>query len=252
MKCWRDFLVVNIVIPMAGDGTRFKDSKYVGPKPLIEFFGKPMIQHVLESLNIQGNYFFLVKEDENVNNITDVLKHIVPDCIIKSVKETTRGPACSALIFENEINTDDELIITNCDQIMWWDSELFLYNARYKNNDGLIVTYYTNTEKNSYASLDRDGFVKQIKEKEVISNISLNGIHYWKMGKDFVESSKLMIEANDTAPNGEYYVGPTYNYMINKLNKKVGIYNIPNFQHNSVGIPEDLDLYIEKHKEYEV
>lgn len=240
--------MINVVIPMAGDGTRFKNSNYTGPKPLIEFFGKPMIQHVIESLNIKGNYFFLVKDDENYTKVCNLLKKLIPECVIKSVKQTTNGPACSALLFQEEIDNDDELIITNCDQIMWWNSDLFLHNARFQNYDGMIVTYYNNTEKNSYASLDKNGFVTRVKEKEVISNISLNGIHYWRKGRYFVESANLMIESEDTAPNGEYYVGPTYNYM----NKNIGIYHIPNFQHNSVGVPEDLDLYIQKAKKYEI
>lgn len=244
--------MINIVIPMAGEGNRFKGTKYNSPKPLIEFFGKPMIQHVIESLGIQGKYHFLIRDDDNKEYVSSVLYNLLPDCNIKSVKQTTDGPACSALLFEEYINNDDELIVTNCDQIMWWDANLFLEVARYKAYDGLIVTYYTNTEKNSYARIDKKGFVTEIKEKEVISDISLNGIHYWKKGKYFVESSKRMIEQNDTAPNGEYYVGPSYNHMINYFNKKVGIYNISNFQHNSVGVPEDLDYYIQKAKKYDI
>jgi len=219
---------------------------------LIEFFGKPMIQHVIESLAISGKYHYLIRDDENKEFVSNALTNLTPNCTIKTVKETTAGPACSALLFEEEINNDEELIITNCDQIMWWDSELFLTVARYKQYDGLIVTYYNNTEKNSYAKIDKEGFVTEIREKEVISNISLNGIHYWKRGRYFVESSKRMIYEKDTAPNGEYYVGPSYNQMIKHFNKKVGIYNISNFQHNSVGVPEDLDYYIKKAKNYEV
>ena len=47
----------------------------------------------------------------------------------------------------------------------------------------------------------------EVREKEVISNVSLNGIHYWKKGSYFVESAERMIEMEDRAPNGEFLLG---------------------------------------------
>ena len=106
-----------------------------------------------------------------------------------------------------------------------------------------ILTYHTDTEKNSFARLDENGFVSEVREKEVISNVSLNGIHYWKMGKYFVGSAEEMIDKGDRAPNGEFYIGPTYNHMISH-GLKVGIYHIPNCQHHAVGVPIDLERYL--------
>ena len=126
---------------------------------------------------------------------------------------------------------------------MEWDPELFLINARYYKYDGLVVTYTTDTPKNSYAKMNSNGLVTEIKEKVVVSNISLNGIHYWRKGTYFVKSTEDMIQCNDRAPNGEFYVGPTYNYMI-KNNLKIGVHHIPNEQHNPVGVPEDLKKYL--------
>ena len=237
--------IMNIVIPMAGEGTRFPKTKYKKSKPLINILGKPMIQAAIESLNLDGQYNYIIRK-EHKDEIWDVLNTITPGCNIITVENTTGGPADSALLFDNIINNNKELVIANCDQIMWWDSEMFLVNARHPKYDGMIVTYYSDTPKNSYARINTRGFVVEVKEKEVISHTSLNGIHYWKNGSYFVDSAKRMKECNDTAPNGEYYVGPTYNYMINDLKKKVGVYHIPNFQHNPVGIPEDLERYISK------
>jgi NDP-sugar pyrophosphorylase family protein len=237
---------MNIIIPMSGEGTRFPRDKYHVPKPLIQINGKAMIQHAIESLDLDGKYHFVIRQDSFYFQIFELLKIIVPDCKIITVDETTSGPACSALLFENEINNNKELVIANCDQIMWWDSGLFLQTARYYKYDGIIVTYETDTPKNSFCKIDKNGLVLEVKEKEVISNISLNGIHYWRKGLYFLESARAMIESRDTAPNGEYYIGPTYNYMINKFNHKVGIHHIPNWQHNPVGVPEDLQTFIEK------
>jgi len=236
---------MNIVIPMAGEGTRFPKAKYKKSKPLIDVLGKPMIQAAIESLNIDGQYNYIIRK-EHKDEVWDILNDLTPDCNIISVETTTGGPADSVLLFNDVINNNEELIVANCDQIMWWDSEMFLVNARHEKYDGMIVTYHSDTPKNSYARINNQGFVVEIKEKVIISNISLNGIHYWKHGSYFVDSANRMKACNDTAPNGEYYVAPTYNYMINDLDKKVGVYHIPNFQHNPVGVPEDLEQYIFK------
>lgn len=236
---------MNIVIPMAGEGTRFPRDTYKIPKPLIQIEGVPMIQRAINSLGLFGTYHFIIRKDSYYDQVCTLLHSIFPSSKIISVEETTEGPASSCLLFRDFINTDEELVIANCDQIMWWDSELFLSSARYYKYDGLVVTYTTTTPKNSYARINREGFIQEIKEKEVISDISLNGIHYWRKGKYFVRSAEEMITSNDRAPNGEFYVGPTYNYMI-KNGYKIGIHHIPNYQHNPVGVPEDLNLFLGK------
>ena len=236
---------MNIIIPMAGLGSRFLKEEYKVPKPLIDIRGRPMIIRAIESLDIDGNYFFLLRKDGYQEQIIEAIKSIIPNPIIKIIDYITEGPACSALLFTKEIDTD-ELIIANCDQIMSWNSKHFLYNARYPEYDGVIVTYHSDTEKNSYALLNKEGFVTCVKEKEVISNVSLNGIHYWKNGMLFVQSANDMIECQDRAYNREFYIGPTYNYLIKK-GHNVGIYHIPNEQHHPVGVPVDLDRYLHYH-----
>jgi NDP-sugar pyrophosphorylase family protein len=236
---------MNVLIPMAGEGTRFPRDTYKIPKPLIDIRGVPMIQRAIESLGLVGTYHFVIRKDSYYDQVCTLLHKTLSNPKIISVEETTEGPASSSLLFKNFINTEEELVIANCDQIMWWDSNLFLTNARYYKYDGLIVTYSTTTPKNSYARIDKNGFVQEIKEKEVISDISLNGIHYWRKGKYFVESTESMIRMNDRAPNGEFYVGPTYNHMI-RQGLKIGIHHIPNWQHNPVGVPEDLEIFLQK------
>ena len=240
---------MNILIPMAGLGSRFIGSKYKTPKYLIDICGKSMIERALESFQIKGaQYHFVLRETDHTKQVVDILKSICENPNIMVISETTRGPANTALLMTEYIDNDEELIIANCDQIIFWDFAKFLHYCRYTTHDGVIVTYTTSTPKNSYARIDKSGNVLEVKEKEVISNISLNGVHYWKKGKCFVRSSLEMIAANDTAPNGEFYIGPSYNYMI-KNNKKVGVYHIPNCQHNAVGVPDDLDLFLEKYSE---
>lgn len=236
---------INVIIPMAGNGSRFPKDQYL-PKPLIDVNGKPMIVRAIESLDIKNaQWYFIIRKDHFTDAVKDIISKIVSGPKFYEVDKTTEGPACSALLFKEHINNNQELIIANCDQIMEWNSDLFFHNVRLY--DGAVVTYHSDTDKNSYVRLDRKGRAVQFAEKEVISNISLNGIHYWKHGKHFVHSAEAMIAADDRAPNGEFYIAPTYNYMI-KDKKAVGIYHIPNEQHHAVGVPVDLERFLKYEK----
>ena len=232
---------MNIVIPMAGLGSRFSDAGYTTPKPFIEIEGKPMILEAVNTLGFEGNYIFIIRKDEYIKNR---MKEIFPNSQIIEVDYLTDGPASSVMLAKEFINNDEELIVANCDQIMWWDAETVIKQIRVMDYDGVVVTYHETTPKNSYARINRKGYVTKMAEKQVISNVSLNGIHYWKKGKYFVESTESMVEKNIRF-NNEFYVSLTYNQMIEK-GLKVGIYHIPNEFHNAVGTPDDLNRYFEK------
>lgn len=237
--------MINIVIPMAGRGERFREQGFETPKPLIEFNGKTMIEYAVESLDIRGKFIFIVYKysEESYNiRIREILNRIVNNPIIIEIDYITDGPASSALLAKDYINNDDELIVTNCDQIMKWNVDDFL---SYKNNnkfDGIVVTYESNTNKNSFIQLDENGLGIKLAEKKVISNISLNGIHYWRKGLFFINSVEKMISKNIRV-NNEFYISMTYNEMINdKL--LVSNYHINKCEHIAVGTPEDLKYYI--------
>jgi NDP-sugar pyrophosphorylase family protein len=232
---------MNIVIPMAGLGSRFAEAGFSIPKPLIPVNGEAMISKAVKSLNLQGQYHFILSENNYTKQIIEVLESIVklPNFLV--IDYVTNGPASSVHLVDKHINNSEELVVANCDQIMTWNSKAFLHNA--KLYDGCLVTYHSDTIKNSYARLNNQGLVTEVREKQVISNVSLNGIHYWKQGRYFCDSYEAMVFNNDRAPNGEFYVGPSYNYMI-KDNKTVGIYHIPNEQHHPVGVPDDLETYL--------
>jgi len=240
-KCHDEEL--NILIPMAGLGKRFSDRGFTNPKPLIDVDGVPMIERAINSLGIKGNYIFILKKSKYSLDIKASIKNIKPNSLIREIDYTTQGPATTCNLVRDVIDSSSSLIIGNCDQIMWWNGGSFVNFCSYEEYDGVVVTYFCDETKNSYAKIDKYGMVTEIREKQVISNISLNGIHYWKQGCDFISSYDKMVENNDRAPNGEFYVGPSYNYMI-KEGKNIGIYHLPKIQHHAVGTPDDLREYL--------
>jgi HAD superfamily hydrolase (TIGR01509 family) len=236
---------LNVVIPMAGNGSRFKEAGYSFPKPLIEVNGKPMIQAVVDNLNVQANYTFIVqKEHYEKYTLKYLLEMISPSCNIITVDSVTQGAACTVLLAKNIINNDQSLLIANSDQFVEWNSDDFYYNCENKNDDGCILTFESIHPKWSFAKIDKNGFVTEVAEKKPISNNATVGIYYWKHGSDFVKYAEQMIQKNIRV-NNEFYVCPVFNEAIND-NKKIGVFNIDNMW--GLGTPEDLKCFLEHYK----
>lgn len=231
--------MINILIPMAGEGSRFKNTHSL-PKPLISINDKPMIARAIESLGITGKYHFVVRNNEFMQQTIGAIYSICPDPNIVSVNYTPNGAAASALIMEDYIDKNDELIIANCDQIMNWNAYDVISEMR--TYDGAVVTITDNDPKHSYVKTE-DGFAIHFAEKEVISKHALTGIHYWKHAKYFFSSARRMINDGKKSANGEYYIAPTYNYLI-KEGMDIGVCRIKNSEFNPVGTPEDLEKYL--------
>ena len=241
---WEDNKM-NILIPMAGAGKRFFDAGYIFPKPLIEIDNKPMIQWVIESLNLKANYIFIIqKEHQEKYNIKSVLKILQPKCKIIELDHLTEGAACTTLLAKEFINNDDPLIIANSDQYINWNSSKAFYDFNSKNLDGAILTFEAIHPKWSYAKCNDEGFVTEVAEKKVISKNATVGVYYWKHGSDYVKSAEEMIKKNIRV-NNEFYVCPVYNEFLLK-NKKIKIHKVDKMW--GLGTPEDLNNFIQKMK----
>ena len=233
---------LNILIPMAGLGTRFKDAGYIFPKPLIEVREKLMIQMVVESLNIDANFIFIIqKEHQRKFNLVSTLKIMVPNSKIIEIDGVTEGAACTTLLAKKFIDNSNPLIIANSDQYILWDSSKTLYNFYTKGFDGGILTFESIHPKWSYAKCDENQIVKEVAEKKVISTNATVGIYYWKKGSDYVKYANRMIKKN-LRVNGEFYVCPIYNEAI-KDGKKISISKVKKMY--GLGTPEDLKNYLD-------
>ena len=233
---------MNVLIPMAGAGSRFEQAGYSFPKPLIEVNGKPMIQVVVENLNIDAKHIFIVqKEHYEKYNLKYLLNLITNNnCEIVQVDSMTEGAACTTLLAKKYIDNDEPLMIANSDQFVEWDSNEFMYSMVADNVDGGILSFEATHPKWSFAKLDDDGFVCEVAEKKPISNIATVGIYYWAKGSDYVKYSEQMIE-KDIRTNNEFYVCPVYNEAIGD-DKKIKVFPINKMW--GLGTPEDLERFI--------
>jgi HAD superfamily hydrolase (TIGR01509 family) len=241
---WRD-KKMNVLIPMAGAGSRFAAAGYTFPKPLIEVNGKPMIQVVAENLNVDAHFIYIVqKEHYDKYNLKQLLNLISPGCDIVQVNSLTEGAACTTLLAKELINNDEPLLMANSDQYVEWNSNECLYAFTADGVDGGIVTFRATHPKWSFAKLGDDGFVTEVAEKNPISDIATVGIYYWKKGSDYVKYAEQMIEKN-IRTNGEFYVCPVFNEAIGD-GKKIRVKDVPKMW--GIGTPEDLNYFLEHYK----
>jgi HAD superfamily hydrolase (TIGR01509 family) len=239
---------MNVLIPMAGAGSRFEQAGYTFPKPLIEVNGKPMIQVVTENLNIDAKHTYIVQKSHYEKyHLKHLLNLISPDCNIVQVDGITEGAACTTLLAKEFIDNDEPLVLANSDQYVEWDSNEFMYSMVADDIDGGILSFEATHPKWSYAKLDDDGFVCEVAEKKPISNIATVGIYYWNHGSDYVRYAEDMI-SKDIRFNNEFYVCPVYNQAIED-NKKIKIFGIEKMW--GLGTPEDLNTYLENNKRKE-
>ena len=240
--------MINIVIPMAGQGSRFAKAGYEKPKPFIDVNGKPMIVRVLENLAYPDARYILIARKEHMEKEKELVIQIEKEfnAIFIPIDKLTEGTACTVLYARKYINNDEPLLIANSDQIVDMNIADFIDDCSDKKLNGSILTFIDEFKdpKWSFAKVDKNNLVTEVKEKVVISEFATVGIYLYSKGENFVNATIDMIIENERV-NGEFYTCPTYNYAINE-DAKIGIYNIDFKQMHGIGTPDDLDIYLSK------
>jgi len=236
---------MKILIPMAGEGSRFAKEGYTFPKPLIDVNGKPMIQRVVENLDFDSEYIFLVRREhiEKYEGMLDTLdritngrfNHVVVDAL-------TEGAACTALLARDLIDDDEDLLIANSDQVIDYEPENFNLIRNTSNFDAVVFTFNAVHPKWSFVKTNSRGYITEVAEKKPISNIATCGIYWYRKGSDFVRYADRMIEKNIRV-NNEFYIAPVYNELIEDGKTLVPFYVS---KMHGLGTPEDLRFYLDK------
>jgi hypothetical protein len=236
---------MKILIPMAGEGSRFAKEGYQFPKPLIDVNGKPMIQRVVENLDFDAEYIFLVRKShlekyEGLKNSLFQITNLKTKII--EVDALTEGAACTALLAKEYINNDEDLLIANSDQIVEYEQNNFNMLKNLTNVDSMVFCFNAVHPKWSFVKINSRGFATEVAEKNPISNIATCGIYWYRRGSDYVKFAEQMISKNSRV-NNEFYIAPVYNELI-QSNKTL----IPFYVHKmwGIGTPEDLNIYLQK------
>lgn len=237
-------LPINIVIPAAGKGSRFAEAGWKASKPLIDINNKTMIEHVIENLRIKNSTKIIICQSNIEKEILQIKNESNEDIKVIPINFLTEGTACTVLKVHSLINNNNPLLIANSDQLVNLDCEEIVKSCENRNLDGIILTF-KDSEKNpkwSFAALNKKGLVKEVAEKNPISDMATVGIYYFKKGRDFVNAAIEMIISMDKV-NNEYYTCPTYNYLIKK-GLKIGILEIDQSDMFGLGTPQDLNKFL--------
>lgn len=237
---------INIVIPMAGSGSRFASAGYDKPKPFIDVGGDMMIARVLDNLHYPGGRYILIARKEHVE------EH--PECIealcarfpvhVRVIEGTTEGTACTLLFARDDFSSDTPLLVANCDQIVDGGVATMIDDCRMRGLDGSVMVFEdaSRDPKWSFVRLDDEGLVREAREKKPISQWATVGIYLFSRGADFREAAIESIIRNERV-NNEFYTCPTYNHLAN-WNRRIGIHVISRSAMHGIGTPNDLTAYL--------
>lgn len=234
--------MINVVVPMAGNGSRFAGTGEINPKPLIKVLhDKRMIEYVIDYLTLpEPHRFIFVCLDAHYRafDLHRFFRARTSDYEMVVSKSVTRGPAATALLAQDFIDDGSELIIAYCDSFLTIDFASFLRHVRERHADGALITYPSHSAMDAYAEIDSDGRVLRTAEKEIISATAAAGCYYFRDGRDFVAAAREMI-ASQSNSHTELFVCPAYNEVI-RQGKIVISFSINLDQKIEMGTPEDL------------
>ena len=237
---------VQVVIPMAGLGSRFSQAGYAKPKPFIDVDGATMIERVMDNLRVENSRFVLIARRDHLAAEPAVVDGLLRrgDLVFSPIDFVTEGAACTVLTARMHLDPDGPLMIANCDQIVDFDCGAFLDDAAARELDGSILCFRdaARDPKWSFARTNEKGYVEEVKEKVAISDLATVGIYYFRRARDFIDASIDMIAANDRS-NNEFYVCPVYNYL-QRRGSRIGVYEIQAAAMHGIGTPTDLDSYL--------
>lgn len=237
---------LNILVPMAGHGSRFAKAGYALPKPLLPAQGLPMIEQVVRNIRPARPHRFIFiaqRAHLGLHGLDAVLRSAGPHTEVIGIDGVTEGAACTTLLARALINTDAPLMIANCDQYVAVRIDDYLAAMDDSGCDGWIMTMGANDPKWSFVRRGADGGVCEVVEKRVVSNEATVGIYNFARGADYVRATEAMIAANDRT-HGEFYVAPAYNHLA-RAGGRIGTLNIgpDSSAMFGLGVPDDLEFF---------
>ena len=225
----------NLVLPIAGKAQRFVDGGYKTPKPLINFNGKTILEKSMESVDTTNCKCIFIVQQKHIEEfkIDQYVKTLAEDVEIIAIDYITEGALSTVMLAEKFIDFDTPLMIFTPD--CYFEPKIVPINISNK-MDGMVCTFKSTSPAHSYVSLDKDDWVMDVKEKEVISDQAIGGFYYFFDGRKFVHEARKAIKNKETIKN-EYYIAPIFAKLAMK-GWNIGIDK--NTSHLILGTPEDL------------
>jgi NDP-sugar pyrophosphorylase family protein len=191
---------IQLVVPMSGQGHRYRQAGYDDPKPLITVSGEPMIQRVLGDYPAHWPCTFVMASNHESSELPGLLKRLRPGSTQIAIAPHQRGPghAIEAALANGHLDWDAPVFVSYCDYGVVWDARAFERYVRDTDCDGCLTCYrgfhahYLSPQMYAYARLDGDRVV-EIREKGCFTDD--RETEYASAGGYYFKSARLLAEA---------------------------------------------------------
>lgn len=236
---------LTIIITMAGLGSRFRKAGYNCPKYMIEAKGKTLFEWSMDSLVGYNKYvskyiFIVLKKDNSSDFISkNIAKYGITDVEIIELEQMTDGQATTCLLAIPYCDPGEAILVYNI------DTYVEPYEMKYEDiqGDGHIPCFHAKGDHWSFAKLDNNGNVVEVREKERISDNCTLGAYYFSSARLYKKLYDEFYSDDSHVEKNEKYIAPLYNYMIEKrMPVTISIVNAEKV--HVLGTPEELEIFL--------
>jgi len=196
---------MNIIIPMAGRGSRLRPHTLTVPKPLVPIAGKPIVQRLVEDIVAMCNQSvqeigFIIRRDFGID-VENALHNIASEAGAKAhifYQDEPQGTAHAVLCAESIM--DNNLIVAFADTL--FKADIIIDPEK----DGTIwVHRVEDPSRFGVVKTNAAGVITEFIEKPptFVSDLAIIGIYYFKDGQYLRNELQYLID-NDFKEKGEY------------------------------------------------
>lgn len=201
---------MDVILPVAGFGTRLRPHTWSKPKPLVPVAGKPMLEHVLDRVMV-ANPDKLVFITGYLGDQIEAWARETYDVELAFVNQPEMLGQTDAILRTRDLVQDDALILFP-DMLFETD----FTGMRDAGVDGIAFTK-TVEDPSAYgiAVLDDDGRVTQLIEKpsDPVSHLAVIGIYYIRHTADLFDAMDRQVEQGKML-KGEYFLADAIQIML--------------------------------------
>jgi dTDP-glucose pyrophosphorylase len=249
---------MNILIPMAGAGSRFVSKGYKIPKPLIPLTSRhslqtvPMVVEAVNDLPVDFDssdtkLLFIIRDFHQSDGVEKAILIHFPHAQFIVLDSLSNGQANTCLQARTRFDTNKPLMIAACDNGM--DVSRMTFEKKTNNATSLIFSFRNNEtvldNPNAYGWVQtNETKVTGLSVKQAISSSPMDdhaivGTFWFRHGHDFFNAADRMIAADDHI-NGEFYVDQVFKYLLHK-DHNAQVLEVDRYL--CWGTPEDYESY---------
>lgn len=227
----------------AGGSQAYVDAGHRYPKNLAEVAGKPLVQHVIESLGDLAREGRLVsvlaREEVRAHRTDQVVGLLEPTASVVQVGQTL-GAACSALMAFDHLAADEQLVVASGDALVDAPVAQVIRQFDAAGLDAGCIVFSAVHPRWSFVKV-ADGLVVEASEKNPISRWATAGFYWFRSAGSFLAATMRMIEKGASV-EGQYFVCPALNELILD-DARIGVHVIDRADYFSFRDPNEIATF---------